>query len=62
MTWLKKKCVVVSVALLKVGMASVHLEVIYCHNDVLVSINGWRIASHEVYAPFVEGFSGDDWM
>jgi hypothetical protein len=37
-------------------------KVIYCHDDVLVSITRWRIASHEVYAPFVEGVDSDDWM
>jgi hypothetical protein len=37
-------------------------KVIYFHDDVLVSIIRWRIAGHEVYAPFSEGFGGDDWM
>jgi hypothetical protein len=37
-------------------------KVIYCHDNVLVSITGWRMESHEVYAPFAEGVDGDDWM
>jgi hypothetical protein len=37
-------------------------NVIYYHNDVLMSIARWRIASHEVYAPFEKGVGGDDWM
>jgi hypothetical protein len=35
-------------------------EVIDCNDDVFVSIAGWRFSSHEVYAPFAEGASGDD--
>jgi hypothetical protein len=30
-------------------------KVIYFHENVLVSITEWRMTSHEVYAPFVEG-------
>jgi hypothetical protein len=30
-------------------------EVIDCHDDVFVSISRWRVASHEVYAPFAKG-------
>jgi hypothetical protein len=37
-------------------------KVIHFHNDVLVSISRWRVASHEVYAPFEKGVSIDDWM
>jgi hypothetical protein len=37
-------------------------KLIYFHDDVLVSIARWRIASHEFYAPFVEGADGDDGM
>jgi hypothetical protein len=37
-------------------------KVIYCHENLLVFITGWRMASHEVYAPFVEGVVGDDWI
>jgi hypothetical protein len=37
-------------------------EVIYDHDDVLVSISRWRVASHKVYAPFAEGADSDDWM
>jgi hypothetical protein len=37
-------------------------KVIHFHDDVLVSISGWRVASHEVYAPFAKGASSDDWM
>jgi hypothetical protein len=38
------------------------VKVIHFHNDVLVSITRWTIAGHEVYAPFIEGVGGDDWM
>ena len=37
-------------------------KVIHCHDDVLVSITRWRIASHKFYAAFVEGADGDDWI
>jgi hypothetical protein len=37
-------------------------KVIHCHDNVLVSIIGWKMASYEVYAPFAEGAHGDDWM
>jgi hypothetical protein len=37
-------------------------EVIDCHDDVFVSIAGWRVASHEVYAPFAKGANSDDWV
>jgi len=37
-------------------------KVIYCHDNVLVSITGRRTESHEAYASFVEGTSSDDWM
>jgi hypothetical protein len=37
-------------------------KVINCHDDVLVSITRWRVASHKVYAPFAKGVGGDDWM
>jgi hypothetical protein len=30
-------------------------EVIDCHDDVFVSITRWRVASHEVDAPFAKG-------
>jgi hypothetical protein len=35
-------------------------KVIYFHEKVLVSITGWRMASHEVYAPFTEGVNCDE--
>jgi hypothetical protein len=35
-------------------------EVIDYNDDVFVSIVGWRVASHKVYAPFAEGANGDD--
>jgi hypothetical protein len=35
-------------------------EVIDCQNNVLVSIFGWRVASHEVNAPFAKGADSDD--
>ena len=37
-------------------------KVIEFHDNVLVSITRWRIASHEVDAPFAKGADGDDWM
>jgi hypothetical protein len=37
-------------------------KVIHIHHDVFVSIIGWRIESHEVYAPFTEGVDCDDWV
>jgi len=37
-------------------------KVIYDHDNVLVSITGWRMESHEVYAPFIEGVDCVDWM
>jgi hypothetical protein len=37
-------------------------KVIYCHDNVLVSITRWRIENHEVYAPFSQGINSDDWM
>jgi hypothetical protein len=37
-------------------------KVIYYHDDVLMSVTRWRIASHEVYAPFAEWAGSDDWM
>jgi hypothetical protein len=37
-------------------------KVIYYHDNVLVSITGWRMASHEVNDLFTEGVSCDDWM
>jgi hypothetical protein len=27
-------------------------ELVDCNDDVFVSIAGWRISSHEIYAPF----------
>jgi hypothetical protein len=35
-------------------------KVIYCHDNVLVSIARWRNASHEVNAPFAERVTNDD--
>ena len=32
-------------------------KLIYFHENVLVSITGWRMTSHEVYAPFAEGLT-----
>jgi hypothetical protein len=56
MTWLKKKCVVVSAVLLNVGMVSDPFgKIIHYHDNVLVSITGWRMESHEIYAPFTKG-------
>jgi hypothetical protein len=37
-------------------------KVIDCHDNVLVSITIWRIASHKVYTPFSKGVDGDDLM
>jgi hypothetical protein len=37
-------------------------KLIYFHDDVRVSITRWRIASHELYAPFAKGANNDDWM
>jgi hypothetical protein len=37
-------------------------EVIDYHDDVFVSIVGLRVSSNQVYAPFVEGASRDDWV
>jgi hypothetical protein len=37
-------------------------EVIDYHDDVLVPISRWRVASHEVYAPFAKGANNDDWV
>jgi hypothetical protein len=37
-------------------------EVIDCHDDIFVSIVGWRVASHEVYAPFAKGAGSNDWV
>jgi hypothetical protein len=37
-------------------------EVIDYHDDVLVSIIGWRATSHEFNAPFAKGVNGDDWV
>jgi len=37
-------------------------KVIKCHDDVLVSITIWRIASHEVFAPFAKGACINDWV
>jgi hypothetical protein len=33
-----------------------------CDNDVFVSIAIWRVASHEVYAPFSKGACNNDWV
>jgi hypothetical protein len=61
MAWLNKKRIAVSAMLLKVGMASNPFgNVIYNHDNVLVSITRWRMESHEVYAPFTEGADYDD--
>jgi hypothetical protein len=35
-------------------------KVIDCHDYVFVSIVGWRVASHEVYAPFAKWASSND--
>jgi len=35
-------------------------EIIDCHDDVFVSITRWRVASHEVYAPFAKGSGSND--
>jgi hypothetical protein len=37
-------------------------EVIDYHDNVFVSIVGWRVASHDVYAPFAKGVDSDDWV
>jgi hypothetical protein len=37
-------------------------EVIEFHDNVLVSIAGWRVRSHEINAPFSKGVDGDDWV
>jgi hypothetical protein len=37
-------------------------KVIDCDNDVFVSIAGWRVASHEVDAPFTKGACSNDWV
>jgi hypothetical protein len=37
-------------------------KIIYFHHNVLVYITGWRIASHEIYAPFTKGADRDDWV
>jgi hypothetical protein len=37
-------------------------KVIYYHDNVLMSIIGWKMEIHEFYAPFIEGFNGDEWM
>jgi hypothetical protein len=37
-------------------------KIIYYHHDVIVSINGWRMESHEVYAPLTEGADCDEWV
>jgi hypothetical protein len=37
-------------------------KIIYFYNNVLVSITGWRMESHEIYAPFTKGFGCDDWV
>jgi hypothetical protein len=37
-------------------------EVIDCHNNVFVSIVGWRVISHEVNAPFAKGADSDNWV
>jgi hypothetical protein len=35
-------------------------KVINCQDDIFVSITRWRVGSHEVDAPFVEGVGSDD--
>jgi hypothetical protein len=35
-------------------------EVIDCNDNVFVSIVGWRVASHEIYAPFSKGANSND--
>jgi hypothetical protein len=37
-------------------------KVIHYHDNVLVSITGWRMEIQEVYVPFIEGADCDDWM
>jgi hypothetical protein len=37
-------------------------KIIHCHHIVLVSITQWRIASHEIYAPFTKVVGHDDWV
>jgi hypothetical protein len=37
-------------------------KVIYCYDNVLVSIIECRMESQELYAPFLEGVGGDDWV
>ena len=37
-------------------------EVINYNDDVFVSIARWRVASHEVYAPFEKGVDSNDWV
>jgi hypothetical protein len=37
-------------------------EVIDCNDDVFVFIVGWRVASHEVYAPFSKGVDSNEWV
>jgi hypothetical protein len=37
-------------------------KLINFHENVLVSITGWRMKIHEFYAPFIEGVGCDDWI
>jgi hypothetical protein len=37
-------------------------KVIDFHNDLLVSITRWRVASPKFNAPFAEGADSDDWV
>jgi hypothetical protein len=63
MTWLKKKMghSLGGIVEGKHGFSPLG-EVIDFHNDVFVSIAGWRVSSHEVYAPFEKGAGSDDWV
>jgi hypothetical protein len=37
-------------------------KIIHCHHNLLVSITGWRMESHEIDAPFSKGANRDDWV
>jgi hypothetical protein len=61
MTWLKKKThCCVSVIIEGRHVFDPFVKVIDCHDDVLVSISRWRVATHEVNAPFSKGVDSDD--
>jgi hypothetical protein len=35
-------------------------KVIHYNDNLIMSLTGWRMESHEVYAPFTEGIGYDD--